>query len=131
MAPESVFGLVVVFVLTIALGLLFSSNDTQSGPRNPIGLADLSVQCELSDAHEWEITITRRSGYVDSVWEFRGNKRGVVDFANAKLRQARIGAVAIRYNAPKRFEVVAFFESSGQRRTGKYVGGYIIVPKGV
>lgn len=82
----------------------------------------------LSGTRTWNVTILRRSGYAQDGWDFHGNALGALQTAEAKMRQAGLNDFTIQSNNKLKFEVRAYFESSGKRRTGKYVGGFVITP---
>ena len=82
----------------------------------------------LSESGNWNVSIVRRSGYDHAVWRVPGSRYAALDLAISKLRQARIDMVEVVCNTPNKLEVRAFYDSTGSRRTGKYVGGFIIVP---
>lgn len=51
-----------------------------------------------------------------------------MNLAISKLKKARIETVAMVRNEPTWMEVAAYYESGGQRRTGQYVGGFVVKP---
>lgn len=116
-----------LFAMAIPAYLMFGE---QSGPQldGPHGLSSLATLMKLTGEGIWDATIERRSGYVHDGWQFTGSAYGALQTALQKLRQARMEQVAISCNDEKRFRVIAYYESTGNRRTGKYVGGFVITP---
>jgi hypothetical protein len=92
----------------------------------PHSLSSLASLMKLTGDGDWEVTIERRSGYVHDAWKFTGSANGALQTALQKLRQARVEEVAITCNDERRFRVKAYFDSPGLRRTGKYVGGFVV-----
>ncbi len=128
MEQQSPFILIVVMLFAIVMGVLFESAKAETENRVPVPIRDLASLVVLRPSRKWCVTVMRRSGYVHDEWEFTGTATGAVEFANLKLAKARIDLVQIVTNNEKRFEVRAFYESTGTRRAGKYVGGYVITP---
>jgi hypothetical protein len=94
----------------------------------PIQLHELRGQMALSGTRIWNVTILRRSGYAQDGWDFHGNAVAALQTAESKMRQASLTDFVIRSNNQMKFEVRAYYESSGKRRTGKYIGGFVITP---
>lgn len=63
-----------------------------------------------------------------STWNVTGNREAAMNLAISKLKKARIETVAMVRNEPTWMEVAAYYESGGQRRTGQYVGGFVVKP---
>ena len=117
----------VFLIVSIPAYLLFGDqSDRPSEP--PVTLHNLSSVMLLSGNGAWRITIVRRSGYVHDAWEFQGSASSALQTALQKMRQARINDFSILTNSASKFEARAYYESTGRRRTGKYVGGFIITP---
>ena len=128
MPVENVIGLLFIGILAVVLAVVLSTAEENSANIIPFGLSGLEAAMQLTAANNWEIAIMRRSGYVHSGWSIAGTRREALNFAIAKLRKARIDTVSIVRNDTLIFEVRAYYESSGSRRTGKYVGGFVITP---
>ena len=129
MPVENVIGLVFVGILAVVLAVVLSTAEKNSKNIVAYDLPGLEAVMQLTAANNWEIAVMRRSGYVHSGWTIAGTRREVLNFAISKLRKARIDTVSIVRNEMKVFEVRAYYESAGSRRTGKYVGGFVITPK--
>ena len=112
-------------ILAIPAYLAFGE-DSQGPQEPPISLSDLPSHMVMQGNGQWEVTILRRSGYGHDAWVFTGSAVGALHTAQQKMRQARIEECAIRANSASRFDVRAYYESIGKRRTGKYVGGFVI-----
>ena len=128
MPVENVIGLVFVVLLAVVLGVVLSTAEENSANRTPYDLSDLETIMQLTAANNWEIAIMRRSDFVHSGWTIAGTRRQALNFAISKLRQARIATVSVVRNEVQVFEVQAYYESAGSRRTGKYIGGFVITP---
>lgn len=128
MSEQTAVLIFLISILGIGAGLMFESAKVDYANRIPVAIHELRSRIALKDAYSWNITITRRSGYVSSVRTISGQKIAALDFAVGKLQQARIHMVEIVTNESHKFEVRAFYESAGHRRTGKYVGGFFIAP---
>lgn len=118
--------LLLVIVVSAFFGIVQLIGDEETKTRRPLSLEALANAAMLEGNHEWAVNIIRRSGYVHSSWAMQGSAFSAIAFANSKLRQAKIYDVSIKVNAVDRLEVIAFYESQGARRTGKYVGGFVI-----
>jgi hypothetical protein len=59
----------------------------------------------------------------------QGSRNSALNSALEKMRSARIDVVEVVCNRSDRFEVRAFYDSTGARRTGKYIGGFVITPE--
>ena len=122
-------GSILLLLFVIVVGIGFGILQLQSGDekaQHPVTTSTLRDQSNLMGEGRWLVTITRRSGYVHDEWETYGTAKNAIDSAVAKLHQARIYEVAIRVNKPNKLDVAAFYESTGRRRTGKYIGGFVI-----
>ena len=128
MPVENVIGLVFVGILAVVLAVVLSTAEENSTNLVAYELPDLEAVMQLTAANNWEIAVIRRSGYVHSGWTIAGNRREALNFAISKLRKARIDTVSIVRNEINVLEVRAYYESVGRRRTGKYVGGFVITP---
>lgn len=128
MPVESAIGLVFVGILAVVLAIVLSTAEENSASIIPYELSGLEAIMQLTAANNWEIAIMRRSGYVYSGWTIAGTRREALNFSISKLRKARIDTVSIVRNETQVFEVRAYYESAGSRRTGKYVGGFVITP---
>ena len=128
MPVENAIGLVFVGILAVGLAVVLSTVEENSASIVPYDISGLEVAMQLTYANNWEISIMRRSGYLPSGWTVAGTRREALNFATSKLRKARIDTVSIVRNETKVFEVRAYYESAGSRRTGKYVGGFVIAP---
>lgn len=115
-------------ILAVPAYLLFGE-DNQGPQEPPVSLSQIQTHMVLQGTGQWEVTILRRSGYVHDAWVFTGTALGALQTAQQKMRQARIEECAIRSNTASKFEVRAYYESTGKRRTGKYVGGFVIMSK--
>lgn len=113
-------------ILAIPAYLIFG-DDSQGPGEPPISLAQLQTYMVLQGTGQWEVTILRRSGYVHDAWVFTGTAVGALQTAQQKMRQARIEECSIRSNTASKFEVRAYYESTGRRRTGKYIGGFVVM----
>lgn len=129
MSAGAVIGVIVLIIVAAALQILLSETEEAAKNRQPTHVAHLRGILELTDHGMWHVTITRRSGYEHSAWDVPGSKDNALDLALEKIRPARIDMVEVVCNRPEKFEVRAFYDSTGARRTGKYISGFIIVPK--
>jgi hypothetical protein len=116
-----------LFLILAVPAYLIFGEDNQGPQEPPVGLSQLQTHMVLQGTGQWEVTILRRSGYVHDAWVFTGTAIGALQTAQQKMRQARIEECAIRSNTTSKFEVRAYYESTGKRRTGKYVGGFVIL----
>jgi hypothetical protein len=126
MEPGSVFLLIVVFFVAIFLGVVQLQSEEELKNLKPTSTSELPSLAQLSGTAKWTVTIMRRSGYVYDEWEITGSAKNAIQLGISKLHQARIYDVHVRENSLKKLDVIAFYESQGSRRTGKYIGGFII-----
>ncbi|MBI1404281.1 MAG: hypothetical protein GC147_13860 [Porphyrobacter sp.] len=113
--------------LALAIPAYLIFGEIESGPSEPpVPLSRLQSVMALQGTKAWSVTIVRRSGYIHDAWTYTGTALGALQTAQQKMRQAKLEDFAIRANTPHRFEVTAYFESAGRRRTGKYIGGFVI-----
>ena len=124
-APEAIF-LFIVFAFAIFLGVVQMNAEEDNRNATPIALNQLISLAKLGGHQKWSVTIVRRSGFVHDAWTITGSAQNAIDSATVKMRQAKIFDVRIRENTSTKFDVLAFYDSAGNRRTGKYVGGFII-----
>jgi hypothetical protein len=124
-----VVGILIAVILAVVIGIHFEIAKEEHKNRVPTPVSHLASLFQMADGDNWSVTITRRSGYESSAWVVPSSKYHALDFAIGKLRQARIDIVEIISNAPNKLEVRAFYDSTGLRRTGKYIGGFIITPQ--
>jgi hypothetical protein len=121
-------GLLIVAIMAIVLIILFAVINAEESNRIPVEVNTLISIATLGARTKWNVTIMRRSGYVHDAWAVTGSAKSAIDLGVSKLRQARITTVVIVRNETECLEVRAFYDSAGRRRTGKYVGGFIITP---
>lgn len=119
----------VFLALTIPAYLLIGDHETRSFD-GPYHLSQLASQMKLSGEGVWDVTILRRSGYVHDAWQYTGSATAALQTGVQKMRQARQEEVAITINSESKFAITAFYESTGARRTGKYIGGFEIAQAG-
>jgi hypothetical protein len=132
MPTESAIGIIVVvilFIVVVTIQLSLTANEEEERNRKPTPVSHLRGILALSDHMMWQVTITRRSGYVHSDWHVAGSRNIALDVALDKMRSARIDTVAVICNRSDKFEARAFYDSTGARRTGKYIGGFMITPR--
>lgn len=129
MPTENVVGILITVILAVVIGIYFEIAKEEHKNRVPTPVSHLASLFQLGDGDNWSVTITRRSGYESSAWAVPNSKYHALDFAIGKLRQARIDVVEIVTNTPNKLEVRAFYDSTGSRRTGKYIGGFVITPQ--
>ncbi len=132
MPTDSDIGIIVVVILLIVvliIQLSVTANEQEERNRKPTPVSHLRGMLALSDHRMWHVTVTRRSGYVHSDWQVAGSKDVALDVALNNMRAARIDVVAVICNRSDKFEARAFYNSAGARRTGKYIGGFVISPK--
>jgi hypothetical protein len=128
MEPGALVLLAATFIAAIFFGILQLESEEEHRNAAPTKTSELATLAQLSGGTEWSVTIMRRSGYVHDEWRVTGTAKNAVDLAVSKLHQARIYDVRVRTNKPIKLDVVAFYESQGRRRTGKYIGGFVITP---
>ncbi len=121
----AVIGLLLFF--SIPAYLEFGEHDLTE-PSEHLHVSELASRMSLSGSGAWEVTILRRSGYVHDAWEYHGTAIGALQTAQQKLRQASLEMHCVRANSAEKFEAIAAYESAGARRTGKYIGGFVITP---
>jgi hypothetical protein len=129
MSPSAVIGLIVVVILAIVFQIMLTDAEEAAKNRTPTPISHLRSIIELSEHGMWLVTITRRSGYDHAAWNVPGSRDNALDLALEKLRHARIDVVEVICNRPEKFEVNTFYDSNGARRTGKYIGGFTIIPQ--
>jgi hypothetical protein len=125
-------GSIIILLMVIGAGIFFGilqmQSEAETANRKPIAANSLRSSAKLEGERNWLVTIKRRSGYVHEAWTIFGNARSAIDSAVSKLQQARIYDVHVRSDTKEKLDVIAFYESTGSRRTGKYVGGFVIEP---
>lgn len=128
MEPGTIILLVLVMLAGIFFGVLQSQSEEELRSAQPVSAGTLHIVSKLAGERTWSITIMRRSGYVHDAWTLHGTAKNAIDSGVNKLRQANIFDVMVRVDTPSKLDVIAFYESTGARRTGKYVGGFVIGP---
>ena len=128
MPTENLIALIFVAILAIVINFAFVAMEQENKNRVPTPVSHLSAIMLLAESGNWSVSILRRSGYNDAACRVPGSRYAALELAVSKLRQARIDTVEVVCNTPNKLEVRAFYDSTGSRRTGKYVGGFIIVP---
>jgi hypothetical protein len=123
------FAVITAVFLTIAIpAFLLVGKEKSRTIAPPVSLHELRAQMALNGTRTWNVTILRRSGYAQDGWDFHGSAVAALQTAESKMRPAGLSDFMIRSNSQTKFEVRAYYESTGKRRTGKYIGGFVITP---
>lgn len=117
---------VIVLGSVVAVWFAIDSSDNNSAHEGPLSEESVKQLMKLQNSGPWMITILRRSGYEHSACISKGNCYAAIELAFFKMRQARIYKYSIVKNTDNKLEVRAYFDSTGSRRTGKYIGGFEI-----
>jgi len=128
MSPENYVAFLVFAVFAVIIAVVLSSATAEQANQAVIDVWQIEAHAELEDRQGWDVTVLRRSGYEHGVWTVPGSRHDAISFAISKIAKAKITSVVIWRNSATILEVRASNDSTGQRRTSKYIGGFSIKP---